>query len=192
MESFNQTKEIIAANVLNLANQFQNQVGGDSVALCSTAHPIDGNTYANRPSTDLDLNEASLQASLMQIRQFPDQAGLKVFARGRKLVVPLQLEYVAERLLKSELRPGTGDNDVNATVSSGALPEGYQVMDFLTSQFAWFVRTSIRGLIYLERIPFETDMQVDPITGNLLCTGYERYSAGYMNPRCIWGSFPTS
>lgn len=192
MESFNQTKEILGANVLNQANVFQTQIGGDGVALCSTAHPIDGNTYANRPSTDLDLNEASLQAALVQIRLFPDQAGLKVFGRGRKLVVPVQLEYVAERLLKSELRPGTADNDVNATISSGALPEGYQVMDFLTSQFAWFIRTNIRGLLYLERIPFETDMQVDPITGNLLCLGYERYSFGYVNPRAIWGTFPTS
>lgn len=192
MESFNQTKEILGANVINQANVYNNSVGGDGVALCATNHPIDGNTYANRPTIDLDLNEASLQASLIQVRQFPDQAGLKVFARGRKLIVPIQLEYVAERLLKSELRPGTSDNDVNATISSGALPEGYQVMDFLTSQFAWFVRTNVRGLLYLERIPFETDMQVDPITGNLMCLGYERYSFGYVNPRGLWGTFPTS
>lgn len=192
MESFSQTKEILGANVLNNASVYQSSIGGDGVALCSTAHPIDGNTYANRPTTDLDLNEASLQSALIQVRQFPDLAGLKVFARGRKLIVPIQLEYIAERLLKSELRPGTGDNDVNATLSSGALPEGYQVMDFLTSSFSWFMRTNIRGLLYLERIPFETDMQVDPITGNLLCLGYERYSFGYVNPRCIWGTFPTS
>jgi hypothetical protein len=192
MESFNQTKEIIAANVLNQANVYQSQIGGDGVSLCNTAHPIDGNTYANRPTTDLDLNEASLQAALVQIRQLPDQAGLKVFGRGRKLIVPVQLEYVAERLLKSELRPGTADNDVNATISSGALPEGFQVMDFLTSPYSWFVRSNIRGLLYLERIPFETDMQVDPITGNLLCLGYERYSCGYVNPRALWGTFPTS
>jgi hypothetical protein len=192
VQSFAQTKEIYGANILNTANVYNANIGADGVALISTAHPIDGNTVANRPTTDFDLSEAALQTGLMQIRQFRDQAGLKVMARGRKLIIPLQLEYVAARLLKTELRPGTADNDVNATLATGGVPEGYVVMDFLTSPYAWFIQTSIDGLLYLERIPFETDMQVDFTTDNLLVKGYERYSFGFDNWRGIWGTFPLS
>lgn len=194
IESFNQTKEIYGANVLNTATTYNANVGGDGVALCSTAHPIDGSTYANRPTTDVDLNEATLLNAMIAIRtNFRDNAGLKVFARGRKLIVPPQLEPVAIRLTKTELRPGTADNDVNAIMSTaGGLPEGYMVNDFLTSAYAWFLLTNIDGLSYMERIKFETDMQVDFVTDNLLVKGYERYSFGYYNPRAIYGSFPTS
>jgi hypothetical protein len=193
IESFQQTKEIYGANVLNTATTYQNQVGGDGVALCSTAHPIDGGTVANRPTTDVDLNESTLLNGMIGIRtQFRDQAGLKVFARGRKLVVPPQLEPVAIRLTKTELRPGTADNDVNAILTTaGGLSEGYMTNDFLTSQYAWFLLTNIDGLSYMERIPFETDMQVDFVTDNLLVKGYERYSFSYYNWRSIYGSFPT-
>lgn len=191
--AFAQTKEIYGAGVLNTANVYNAAVSGDGVALCATNHPIDGGgTVANRPTTDVDLNEATLQSALIQIRQFKDAAGLRVMARGRKLVVPIQLEYVAIRLLKTELRPGTNDNDVNATIVSGGLPEGHVVLDFLTSAFAWFVLTTIDGLLYLDRVPFETDMQVDFTTDNLLVKGYERYSFGYYNWRAIWGTFPTA
>lgn len=191
MESFQQTKEILGANVLNTASTYNNAIVGDGVSLCNTAHPIDGSTYANRPTVDVDLSETALQNAMIQIRQFRDQAGLKVFARGRTLIVPIQLEYVAARLLKTELRPGTTDNDVNALLATGGVADGYEVMDFLTSSFAWFVKTNIRGLLYLQRVPFETDMQVDFTTQNLLCLAYERYSFGYYNPRAIWGTFPT-
>jgi len=194
IESFQQTKEIYGANVLNTATTYQNQVGGDGVALCSTAHPIDGGTVANRPTTDVDLNESTLLNGMIGIRtQFRDQAGLKVFARGRKLVVPAQLEPVAIRLTKTELRPGTADNDVNAILTTaGGLSEGYMTNDFLTSQYAWFLLTNIDGLSYMERVKFESDMQVDFVTDNLLVKGYERYSFGYYNWRSIYGSFPTS
>ena len=194
MESFQQTKEIYGSNVLNTATTYNASIGGDGVALCSTAHPIDGGTVANTPTTQLDLNEASLLNSMIAIRyNFKDQAGLKVFARGRKLVVPPQLEPVAIRLTKTELRPGTADNDVNAIMSTaGGLSEGYMVNDFLTSQYAWFLLTNIDGLSYMERVKFETDMQVDFVTDNLLVKGYERYSFGYYNWRSIYGSFPTS
>lgn len=121
-----------------------------------------------------------------------NEAGIKIFARGRKIIVPTQLEYVVERLYKSELRPGTSNNDVNATVSTGGIPDGYQVMDFLTSAFTWFVKSDKPGLNYMNRVPFETDIQVDPITGNLLVVGYERYSFSYNDPRALWGSNPTS
>jgi hypothetical protein len=194
IESFHQTKEIYAANVLNTATTYNAAVGGDGVALASTAHPIDGQTIANTPTTQVDLNEATLLNSMISIRtNFRDQAGLKMFSRGRKLIVPPTLEPVAIRLTKTELRPGTADNDVNAILSTaGGVPEGYMVMDFLTSNFAWFMLTNIAGLAYMDRVPFETDMQVDFVTDNLLVKGYARYSLSYFNWRSIFVNSPTS
>jgi hypothetical protein len=193
MESFSQTKEIYGANVLNTSTTYNASVGGDGVALISASHPIDGGVIPNTPATQIDLNESSLLAGMIAIRtNFRDQAGLKVFARGRKLIVPPQLEPIAIRLLKTELRPGTSDNDVNAIMTTaGGLPEGYMVNDYLTSATAWFLLTNIDGLSYMERVKFETDMQVDFTTDNLLVKGYERYSFGYYNWRSIWGSLPS-
>ena len=194
VEAFQQTKEIYGASVLNNATTYNNAVGGDGVSLCSTAHPIDGGSVANTPTVQVDLNEATLLNAMIAVRtNFRDQAGLKVFARARKLIVPPQLEPVAIRLTKTELRPGTADNDVNAILTTaGGLSEGYMVNDFLTSAYAWFFLTNIDGLSYMERVRFETDMQVDFVTDNLLVKGYERYSFGYYNWRAIYGSFPTS
>jgi phage major head subunit gpT-like protein len=194
IEAFQQTKEIYGASILNNAQTYNAAVGGDGVALCSTAHPIDGGTVANTPSTQVDLNEATLLNAMIAVRtNFKDQAGLKVFARARKLIIPPQLEPVAIRLLKTELRPGTADNDTNAILTTaGGLSEGYMVNDFLTSAYPWFLLTNIDGLSYMERVKFETDMQVDFVTDNLLVKGYERYSFGYYNWRSIYGSFPTS
>ncbi|CAB4145509.1 hypothetical protein UFOVP984_13 [uncultured Caudovirales phage] len=194
IESFQQTKEIYGANILNTATTYNASIGGDGVALCSTSHPIDGGTVANKPSVDVDLNEATLLNAMISIRtNFKDQAGLKVFARGRKLVIAPANEPVAIRLLKTELRPGSADNDVNAIMSTaGGLPEGYMVNDFLTSAYPWFLLTNIDGLSYMERVKFETDMQVDFVTDNLLVKGYERYSFGYYNFRSIYGSFPSA
>jgi phage major head subunit gpT-like protein len=194
IESFQQTKEIYGANILNTATTYNSSIGGDGVALLSASHPIDGGTVANTPSTQVDLNEATLLNAMIAIRtNFKDNAGLKVFARGRKLVVPPQLEPIAIRLTKTELRPGTADNDVNAIISTaGGLPEGYMVNDFLTNQYWWFLLTNIDGLSYMERIKFETDMQVDFVTDNLLVKGYERYSFGYYNWRSIYGSTPST
>jgi hypothetical protein len=194
MESFHQTMEIYGANVLNTGTTYNTSIGGDGVALFSTAHPIDGGTIANTPTTQVDLNEATLLNSMIAIRtNFRDQANLKMFARGRKLIVPPQLEPVAIRLTKTELRPGTADNDVNAILSTaGGIPEGYMVMDFLTSSFAWFLLTNIAGLSYMSRIPYETDMQVDFTTDSLLVKGYQRYSFSYFNFRAAYGNFPTS
>jgi len=194
MESFHQTKELYGADVLNTATTYKTAVSGDGVALCSTAHPIDGGTVANRPTVDVDLNEATLLQGMINVRtNFKDQAGLKIMARARRLVVPPQLEPVAIRLTKTQMRPGTADNDVNAILSTaGGLADSYIVNDFLTSQFAWFLLTNIKGLVYMERVPFETDMQVEFTTDNLLVKGYERYSFGYYNWRAIYGSFPTS
>jgi hypothetical protein len=193
-ESFRQTQEIYGANVLNTATTYNSQVGGDGQALCSTAHPIDGQTIANTPTTQVDLNEATLLNAMISIRtNFRDNAGLKMFARGRKLIVPPQLEPVAIRLTKTELRPGTADNDVNAIFSTaGGISEGFMVMDFLTSQYAWFLLTNIAGLSFMNRIPFETDMQVDFVTDSLLVKGYARWSYSYFNWRALWAAFPTS
>lgn len=194
LQSFAQTKEIYAWNVFNTAQTYNPAIAGDGQALCSTAHPVDGNTFANMPSVQVDLNEATLLNAMTTIPvNYVDNANLKVFARARKLVVPNALEPVAIRLTQTELRPGTADNDVNAILStSGGLRDGYVVSEFLTSNFAWFLLTNIEGLLYLERIAFETDMQVDFTTDNLLVKAYERYSFGYTDPRAIWGSFPTS
>jgi len=193
IESFHQTKEIYGANVLNTATTYNASVGGDGKALIATDHPIDGGTVANRPLVDVELNEATLLNGMISIRtNFKDQAGLKIFARGRRLVVAPANEPVAIRLTKTELRPGTADNDVNAIMmTAGGLPEGYMVNDYLTSATAWFLLTNIDGLSYMERVSFETDMQVDFVTDNLLVKGYERYSFGYYNWRSIFGSFPS-
>lgn len=194
MESFAQTKEIYGATFLNTSNVVNSALGGDGQAFCSTAHPIDGGTYANRPSVDVDLNESTLLNAQVNISStIKDQAGLLVFARARKAVIPPALEPTMLRLLKTELRPGTADNDVNVIpFTAGGLPDGYVVNPFLTSQYAWFLLTNIKGLLYLQRVPFETDMQVDFVTDNLMVKGYERYSFAGYNPRSIWGSFPTS
>ncbi len=194
MQSSGQTKEIYGANVLNTANVYNTAIGGDGVALLATNHPVDGGTYGNTPTVAADLNEATLLSGMISIRrQFVDQAGLKFYARGKKLVVPPELEPIAIRLLHSELRPGTADNDVNAIRSTaGGLSEGYMVNDYLTSAFAWYLLTNVDGLLYLDRVGFEMDMSVDFSTDNLLVKSYERYSFSYFNPRALYGSMPTS
>lgn len=192
MESFQQTKEIQAATIFNTGTTVDPLVGGDGVALFSVSHPYDLGVWANKPSLELDLNEGSLEEAQTAIRYFPDLAGLRIMARGRQLIVPPQLEYTAIRLLHTELRPGTANNDVNAIRWANKFDQGYQVLDFLTSQYSWFVKTDKRGLLYLSRRTFETDMQVDFTTQNLQVIATERYSFGYFNPRAVWGSFPTS
>lgn len=193
-ESFAQFKETQVANLLNTSTTYNSQQVGDGQALLSTAHPYDGGSWANTSSTALSLNESSLLQSMTNVRtNFVNEAGLRVLSRARRLVVPPQLEAVAIRLTKTELRPGTANNDVNAILSlSGGLPEGMIVLDFLTSAYAWFLTTNIDGLILMQRIGFEMDMWVDNITDNLLVKGYERYSVGYNDPRSIFGQTPTS
>ena len=193
-KSVNQYKEIVGAGILNTATTYNTQVGGDGQALLSTSHPVNGANIANTPATQVDLNEASLLAAQAAVRaNFRDNAGLRMQTRARRLVVPIALEPVAIRLLKTELRPGTADNDVNAILStSGGIPEGHLVHDYLTSNFAWYLLTDQEGLQYLQRIPFESDMQVDFITDNLLVKAFERFSFSYYDFRSIYGSTPTS
>ena len=192
--AFRQTKEILCANVLNTGNVVNSTIGGDGVALFATNHPIDNGTYGNRPATDMDFNESSLEAALTQINYFPDQRGLLNSINGRKLAVAPANRWAAERIVKTEYRPGTNNNDVNAIMSSGALPGGYTVNPFFTSAYAWFLLTDLdgEGLVLYDRVPYEMDIDVDAITGNLNVTGYERYGIGYNNPRGVWGTFPTS
>jgi hypothetical protein len=191
--AFNQFWERQAAGIFNDATTYDANIGGDGKALCATDHPYDGGTWANRPSTDLDLNEGSLLDAMTAVRQnFVDEAGLKIYARAEKLIVPLALEKVAIRLLKSELRPGTANNDVNAVLSmSGGLSQ-YIAWDYLTGSRAWFLRTNIDGLIEIDRVPYETDMWVDNVTDNLLVKAYERKGFFYNDPRAVYGSFPSS
>jgi hypothetical protein len=193
-EAFAQFKEVQAASVLNTGTTAITGLNGDGQPLFSLVHPVDGATYANMPTIAVSLNEQTLLQAMVNIRTtFVNEAGLKILARGHQLIIPPQLEPVALRLLKTELRPGTADNDINAILSTaGGLKEGYLVMDFLTSAFAWFIKTNIKGFIHMEREPFETDMQVDFITDNLLVKGYERYGFAYNDPRCAYGSYPTS
>jgi len=194
MESFKETEEIYCANVFNTGTTYSAAIGGDGVALFSTAHPIDGETIANRPTVDVDLNETSLLNSLITIRTtWKDNAGLKIHARGRKVVIPPNLEPIALRLFRSELRPGTAQNDVNAILGmNDSLKEGFMTWDYLTSSYAWFVCTNHDGLILFNRKPFEMDMSVEFTTDNLLVKGYQRYVPTYYDWRAVWGTFPTS
>lgn len=194
MESFKETEEIYAANVFNTGTTYNANVGGDGVALFSTAHPIDGNTIGNEPSPEVDLNETSLLNACTTIRgTWLDNAGLKIHARGRKLIVPYQLEPIAIRLFRSELRPGTAANDTNAILHMNeSLKDGFMVWDYLTSAYAWFVLTNHEGLIFFNRKSFETDMSVEFTTDNLLVKGYQRYVPTYYDWRSVWGTFPTA
>jgi hypothetical protein len=194
MESFKETEELYAANLFNTGTTFNASVGGDGVALFSTAHPTDAGNVANRPTVDVDLNETSLLNALITIRStWIDNAGLKIHARGRKAVIPPQLEPTALRLFRSELRPGTSANDVNAIQGMNeSLKEGFMVWDYLSSSFAWFLQTNQKGLIFFNRKPFEMDMSVEFTTDNLLVKGYQRYVPSYYDWRSVWGTFPTS
>jgi len=183
------TKQVKGAAVLNSA--FDTSVtGGDGVALCVTTHPlVNGSTLANTPSTAADLNETSLENGLIDIAGYVDERGLKVSVKGTKLMVPANLQFVADRLLESTLRPGTADNDINATRNMGMLPDGYAVNHFLTDTDAWFVKTDApRGFIHFERLSLSTKMEGDFDTGNVRFKARERYSFGYSDPRCVYGS----
>ena len=184
------TKQVKAAAVLNNAFTAGASAGGDGVALCDASHPLtNGGTFANEPSTAADLNETSLEDALINIAGFVDERGLKVALRGMKLVIPRQLQFIAERIMVSNLRSGTADNDTNAMRSMGMLPEGYAVNDFLTDSDAFFVMTDApRGMIHFERTALSTNMEADFDTGNMRYKARERYSFGFSDPRCIFGS----
>jgi hypothetical protein len=192
--AFLRAEEIYAADVLNTASTYNTAVGGDGKSLAATDHPVDGGTVSNLASPAVSLNETSLLNAQVAINaNWRDNANQRMNAKPRRLVIPPSLEPTAVRLLKTELRPGTANNDVNAILSvQGGVPDGYLVWNYLTSSFAWFLLTDQPGLVHMDRIPYETDMSVEFTTDNLLVKGYQRNSYNYNDWRCSQFSFPTS
>ena len=182
------TKQVKAANVLN--NAFNSSyAGGDSKELCATNHPTLAGTFSNELATSADLNETSLEQSLIDIAAFTDERGLKVAARGMKLIIPSELQFTAERLMKSSQRVGTADNDINAIASMGMIPQGYVVNHYLTDSDAFFIKTDVpNGLKMFVRSPINTKMEGDFDTGNMKYKARERYSFGWSDARGIFGS----
>jgi hypothetical protein len=181
-------KQVKAANVLN--NAFDsNFTGGDGVELCSAVHPITGGTFKNELSTSADLNETSLEQSLIDIAAMTDDRGLKIAAKGTKMIIPSALQFTAERLMKSTGRTGTADNDINAVANMGMIPQGYVVNHYLTDTDAFFIKTDVpNGLKMFVRSPVKTSMEGDFETGNVKYKARERYSFGFSDPRGIFGS----
>ena len=184
------TKQVKAAAVLNNAYNAA-YVGGDGVSLLNSAHPlVNGGTNANTPSTAADLNETSLENAVIQIAAWTDERGLLIAARPKKLIVPPALMFVATRLLDTELRVGTNNNDINALKNNGSVPEGYTVNHFLTATNAWFLTTDVpNGLKHFERTPLQNSMDGDFDTGNVRYKSRERYSFGWSDPLGIYGSY---
>jgi len=187
--SMSQTKQQIAADVLN--NAFNNTVtGGDGVELCATNHPLaNGGTFSNELATPADLSETSLEQSLIDIAAFVDERGLKIALQGTKLIIPKELQFTAERILKSPLRVATADNDINAIKNMGMIPQGYRVNHFLTDTDAFFIMTDApNGLKHFVRSPIKTAIEGDFDTGNVRFKARERYSFGFSDARGIFGS----
>ena len=162
---------------------------GDAVALFSTAHPTVAGTFKNTLSTQADLNETSLEQSMIDIAAMTDERGLRVAARGVKMIIPSELQFTAERLMKSQGRTGTADNDINAVVSMGMIPQGYVVNNYLTDTDAFFIKTDVpNGMKMFVRSPIKTAMEGDFDTGNVRYKARERYSFGFSDPRGIFGS----
>ena len=182
------TKQVKAASLLNTG--FDAFRSGDGAFLFSASHPtVAGGTNSNRPSVASDLNETSLEQAVIDIAAYTDERGLLIAARPRKLVVPPALMFVATRLLQTELRVGTADNDLNALKSNGSIPEGYRVNHYLTDNDAWFLTTDIpNGMKHFVRTPMATSMDGDFDTGNVRYKARERYSFGVSDPLAIYGS----
>jgi hypothetical protein len=183
------TKQVKAAAVLN--NGFTaGYTGGDGKTLFANDHPlVSGGVNSNIPSTAADLNETSLEAAVIQISLWTDERSLLIAARPRKLIVPPSLQFVATRLLETELRVGTADNDINALKNNGSIPEGYTINHFLTDTNAWFLTTDVpNGMKHFERTPLQNSMDGDFDTGNVRYKSRERYSFGWSDPLGMFGS----
>ena len=183
------TKQVKAATILN--NAFSSATTyGDGVELCSTAHPlVNGSTNSNEPSTAADLNETSLEAAIIQIAGWTDERGLKIASQPRKLIIPANLQFVATRLLETEGRVGTADNDLNAIRNNGSIPGGYSVNHYLTDTDAWFLMTDVpNGLKHFIRTPMANSMDGDFDTGNVRYKARERYSFGFSDPLGMFAS----
>ena len=182
------TKQVKAASVLN--NAFDSSFkGGDGKELCATDHPTLAGSFKNELSTSADLNETSLEQSMIDIAQMTDERGLKIAARGVKMIIPSELQFTAERLMKSQGRTGTADNDINAIAAMGMIPQGYVINHFLTDSDAFFIKTDVpNGMKMFVRAPIKTAMEGDFDTGNVRYKARERYSFGFSDPRGIFGS----
>ena len=182
------TKQVKGAYPLNLG--FTTYQSGDAVSLFSTSHVLaSGATISNEAATAADLNEASLEAAIIQIAAWTDERGLLIAARPQKMIVPPNLQFVAERLLKTQLRVGTTDNDISAIVSMNSVPEGFRVNHYLTSSTAWFLLTDVpNGMKMFERVALQTSSDGDFDTGNLRYKARERYSFGVSDYLGVWGS----
>ncbi len=182
------TKQVKAANILNRAFN-ASYLGGDAKELCATDHPTLSGDQKNELSTAADLNETSLEQMLIDIAGMKDERGMKIALRGMKMIIPVNLQFVAERLMKSAGRVGTADNDINAIKSMGMVPEGYVVNNFLTDTDAFFIKTDApNGLKHFVRAPIRTAMEGDFDTGNVRYKARERYSFGWSDWRGIFGS----
>jgi len=181
------TKQVRGANVLNDAFTTN---GGDGVPLINALHPTSlGGNWSNRAATDADLNETSLEQAMIDIAGFIDERGLKIAMKGQKLILPVNSQFIADRILESTLRVGTADNDINAMKNMGMLPGGYTVNHYLTDTDAWFVKTDCpNGLKHFVRAALATGMEGDFDTGNMRYKARERYSFGYSDPRAAYGS----
>ena len=181
------TKQVKAANILNNAFTI---AGGDGVSLVNTAHPTAlGGNFSNRSATDADLNETSLEQAMIDIAGFIDERGLKIAMQGRKLILPVNIQFVADRILNTTLRVGTADNDINALRNMGMLPDGYVINHYLNDTDAYFIKTDApNGFKHFVRAPLTTGMEGDFDTGNMRYKARERYSFGFSDPRCVYGS----
>ena len=181
------TKQVKATNVLN--NAFTT-AGGDGVSLVNTAHPTAlGGNFSNKSATNADLNETSLEQAMIDIAGFIDERGLKIAMQGRKLIIPVNTQFVADRVLNSTLRVGTADNDINAMRNMGMLPDGYVVNHYLLDTDAFFIKTDApNGFKHFVRAPVTTVMESDFDAGNMRYKARERYSFGFSDPRCVYGS----
>ena len=187
--SMSNTKQVKAANILNNAENAAFP-GGDGKPLIANNHPLaTGGTFSNVLATAADLNETSLEQSLIDISSFVDERGLKIASQGVKMIIPKELQFTAERLMKSPQRTSTADNDINAIVSMGMVPQGYRVNNFLSDNDAYFLMTDVpNGFKMFVRAPIKTAMEGDFDTGNVRFKARERYSFGFSDPRCVFGN----
>jgi hypothetical protein len=183
------TKNVKGASTLNNGNPGGTFTSGDGVTLFNTAHPTIAGTFSNTLATASDLNETSLEQALIDINAFTDERGLKIAAKGVKMIIPSALQFVAERLMKSQGRVSTADNDINAVRSMGMIPQGYRVNNYLTDADAFFILTDVpNGMKHFNRAPLTTKMEGDFDTGNVRYKARERYVFGVSDPRGIFSS----
>ena len=183
------SKQVKAANVLNNAFAASGYNGGDGESLCGNAHPTLNGNQTNIPTTASDLSETSLEQALIDIASFQDERGLKIAAQGMKMIIPKELQFTAERIMKSQGRVGTADNDINAVKSMGMIPQGYVVNHYLSDTDAWFIKTDVpNGMKHFVRAPLKTAMEGDFDTGNVRYKARERYSFGWSDWRGIYGN----